>query len=219
MAKKVLLNAFSRKNIGRIGVNKIRATGMVPAVIYGVKEPEALQVKALDLANILNSSTSEHMLVDLEIESEKSGKARRMAVIQDVQHHPIKDTLIHVDFHEVNENMELHIEVPLMGLGEPVGVRTSGGVLETLHRTIKVACLPKDLPEKIEVEISNLGIDDSVCIKDIKLPAGVKAMQDEDIAVFIVHAPKVAEEETPATTAEATEPEVIKEKKEKEEEK
>jgi large subunit ribosomal protein L25 len=128
-----------------------------------------------------------------------------------VQHNPLGGAVLHVDFHAVSQNEVLHASVTIEALGEAAGVKSYGGILEQNIRSLEIECLPKDLPELISVDVSNLNIGDSIHVKDIKLPEGVSAMVDENLTVFHVAAPTV-EEEKPAAEA-PTAPEVIKEKK------
>ncbi|MFH1067758.1 MAG: 50S ribosomal protein L25 [bacterium] len=211
MANRVLLKAARRSETGRKAVKQTRRTGFVPAVLYGGGKSQPLAVDKKDLSNVFHSSTSENILVDLEI---KEDAKKRLALIQDVQHHCLKDFILHVDFQEIDEQKKFHVEVPVIALGEPIGVRTEGGILDHVLRTLKLECLPKDLPDHIEVDISQLQLKQTIHVRDIVLPQGVTALNAKDLSVFIVHEPKVVEEVAPAAAGEAQpEPEVIKEKK------
>jgi len=209
MAKQVKLTAQTRSETGRTAVNKIKSQGFVPAVIYAHNEtPVSLQVSARDIDTLLSHAVGEHVLVDLEI----AGGANRLALIQEVQHHPVTQAVLHVDFHGVSANEEIESSVPVEAVGEAVGVKSFGGLLEQLVRSITIQCLPQDLPDCINVDVSAMGIGDSIHIKDIQLPAGVTAV-DLETTVFLVAEPNVvAEVEAPAAEAPAA-PEVIKEKK------
>ena len=209
MAKQVKLAAQIRTETGRSAVKKIKNLGFVPAVIYSHDEtPVSLQVSARDIDTLLSHAVGEHVLVDLEI----AGGANRLALIQEVQHHPVTQAVLHVDFHGVSANEEIESSVPVEAVGEAVGVKSFGGLLEQLVRSITIQCLPQDLPDCINVDVSAMGIGDSIHIKDIQLPAGVTAV-DLETTVFLVAEPNVvAEVEAPAAEAPAA-PEVIKEKK------
>jgi len=210
MAKQVKLTAQTRSETGRIAVNKIKSQGFVPAVIYAHNEtPVSLQVSARDIDTLLSHAVGEHVLVDLEI----VGGANRLALIQEVQHHPVTQAVLHVDFHGVSANEEIESSVPVEAVGEPVGVKSFGGLLEQLVRSITIQCLPQDLPDCINVDVSAMAIGDSIHIKDIQLPTGVTAV-DPETTVFLVAEPNVAAEaETPAAAEAPAAPEVIKEKK------
>jgi len=213
MAKQVKLAAQVRSETGRTAVNKIKSQGFVPAVIYAHNEkPVSLQVGARDIDTLLSHAVGEHLLVELEI----AGGANRLAIIQEVQHHPVTQAVLHVDFHGVSADEEIESSIPVEAVGESVGVKSFGGILEQLVRQITIKCLPKDLPEVINVDVSALKVGDSLHVKDLPLPAGVTAV-DTDVTVFLVAEPNVAAE-APATEAAAA-PEVIKEKKPAAEEK
>ena len=183
----------------------------MPAVIYGGKdEPQPLQVAERDIRKLLSHAIGENILVDLEIED--AGKTTsRMALIQEVQHHPLGGGVLHVDFRAVSRDQKITAEIPVEPTGEANGVKNFGGILEQMIRAIEVECLPQNLPEIITVDVSGLGIGDTIHIKHIILPEGVEAIQDADLTVFIVAAPNV-EEAAPAAEA-AAQPEVLKEKK------
>lgn len=209
MSERAKLKAASRVNVGRIAIKKTRKEGLVPAVLYGAGKSEPLQINRIELANMLNSSTTENIIVDLEMDGGKN----RMALLQEIQRDHIKDTVTHVDFHEISEAEKLYVEVPVIEVGEAVGVKTGGGVLDHVLRTLSVECLPKDLPTQIAVDVSGLDIDQSIHVGDITLPEGVTVTNNKELAVFIVHAPKTEEEVAPEATDQPQSPEVLKEKK------
>jgi large subunit ribosomal protein L25 len=216
MAKQVKLSASARTQIGGSVRNKLKSEGLIPAIIYGGKEESLpVQVGARDLSNILAHALGENILVELEIDN-AGKKANRMALIQEVQHEPLTGSIVHVDFHAVNMNEALHTSVPIEPQGEPIGVKSYGGILEQSLRSLEIKCLPKDLPEVIYVDVSALNVGDSVHVRDLALASGVEALEDADLTVFLCAAPTVAAEPEPAAAAGATpaQPEVIKEKKE-----
>lgn len=212
MAKQVKLSAQTRPQAGRSAVKKLKAQGIVPAIIYGGKEKaQTLQVSSREINTLLSHAVGENILVDLEI-SDAGKTVNRLALIQEIQHAPLGGAVLHIDFHAVSQNEILHAHIPVEALGEALGVRSFGGILEQSMRKLEVACLPKDLPEIVRVDVSNLNIGDSVHIKHIMLPAGVTAIADPELTVFHVAAP-VVEEVKPVEEAAPTSPEVIKEKK------
>jgi large subunit ribosomal protein L25 len=212
MAKQVKLSAQTRPGSGRSAVNKIKAQGSVPAVIYGGKEkPQNLQVSSRDIKVLLSHAVGENILVDLEI-TDGGKTSSKLALIQEIQHAPLGGAVLHVDFHAVSQNELLQASIPVEALGEAAGVKSFGGILEQNMRQLEVKCLPKDLPEIISVDVSNLNIGDSIHVSDIKLPEGVTAVPDASFTVFHVVAPTV-EEVKPAAAEAPTAPEVIKEKK------
>lgn len=212
MAKQVKLNAEPRTNVGRSAVRKLRARGLIPAVIYGGKnEPQALQVAAREINAMMSQASGENVLVELEIAGEDSS---RTALVQEVQHSPVGGEIRHVDFHAISMDQMIQAEVPLEPTGIAVGVKTFGGLLEQSLRSLAIECLPGDLPDRITVDVSQLNIGDSIHVRNIQLPPGVTARVQPDLTAFSVVAP-VVEEEAPVAEAEAAaaEPEVITEKK------
>jgi len=216
MAKQVKLSVSARAHVGGTVSNKLKRDGLIPAVIYGGKEPPVpLQVGARDISTLLSRARGENILVELEIEN-AGAKSSRMALIQEVQHAPLSGGIVHVDFHAVNMNEVLHTSVPIESRGEPMGVKSFGGILEQSLRSLDIECLPKDLPEVLSIDVSGLNIGSSIHVRHIMLPEGVKALDDADLTVFLVAAPAVVEVVAPvaAAAAPAAQPEVIKEKKE-----
>jgi large subunit ribosomal protein L25 len=212
MAQQVKLKAQKRTVIGRNAIKNIKKEGLVPGVVYGSQaQPMALQVDGRELKNVLAHASSEHVLVELEI-MDGSQSTSRLALIQEVQHHPLKRDLLHVDFHAVSATEKITSEVPIEALGEALGVRTFGGLLEYSLRSLDVECLPQDLPDIIRIDVTNLNIGESFHVRDIPLPSGVEALTDADLTVVSVVASRVGEEVTPTVEAPTT-PEVITEKK------
>jgi large subunit ribosomal protein L25 len=212
MAQQVKLKAQKRTVLGRNAIKKIKSEGQVPGVIYGSQaEPMALQVEGRALTNVLARASSEHVLVELEI-ADGSQSTSRLALIQEVQHHPLKRQLLHVDFHAVSATEKITSEVPIEAVGEPLGVRTFGGLLEYSLRSLEVECFPQDLPDIVRIDVTNLNIGESLHVRDIPLPSGVEALTDGDLTVVSVVASRVGEEVVETAEAQAA-PEVITEKK------
>jgi len=214
--KSVPLTAYPRTLSRRGGAKKLREAGRIPAVIYGGKtKPQNLEVDRKSLEDLIHHSASENLLVDLTVD--KDAKAKRLALVKEVQHYALTGTVVHIDFHEISETEKVTVMVPVETIGEAVGVKTGGGVLEHVLHKIKVRCLPKDLQEAIHVDVTALEIGKSVHIGDIKPPAGVEILGDKHISVLAVAAPVTEAEEAAATEAAAAvsgEVEMIKEKKE-----
>lgn len=212
MSNQVSLKATRRTAMGRNAVKKVKAAQAVPAILYGQGvDPQPLQVERRAIDTLLAHAVSENILVNLEIED--GGKAAgRLALINEVQHHPVNQAVLHVDFQAVSMNETLVAEVVIEPTGEAVGVKTGGGLLEQSLRSVEVECLPKDLPEMISVDVSNLELGAALHVSDLPALPGVKYLADGEVTVFLVSEPKVTEEAAPTEGA-ATEPEVINEKK------
>jgi large subunit ribosomal protein L25 len=218
--KSVALNAFPRTLGRRAGAKKLRTAGRIPAVIYGRQtKPQSLEVNSKEMENLIHHSISENVLVDLAVKDDT--RPKRLALVQEVQHHALSGNILHVDFHEVAENEKVTIQVPVETTGEAVGVKTGGGVLEHVLFKIKARALPKDLPESITVDVSNLNIGQAIHLGEIPAPPGVEIIGDKNIPVIAVAAPRTEEEEAAEAAAAAAAPgevEMIKEKKEEGEE-
>ena len=214
--KAVALSAFPRTLARRPGAKRLRAQGRVPAVIYGRQaKPQNLEVDRKDLENLIHHSITENLLVDLVVD--KDPRPKRLALVQEVQHHALSGEVLHVDLHEVHENEKVTVMVPVETVGEASGVKNSGGVLEHVLFKVKVRALPKDLPEVIRLDVSHLEIGQSIHIGDIKTEAGIEVLGDKNISVISVAAPiSEAQEaaEAAAAAAAPTDVEMIKEKKE-----
>ena len=210
--KSVPLKAFPRTLVQRGAVKKLRASGRVPATIYGGQhKPQNIEVIHDDIDDLLHHSVSENVLVDLSLENDP--RAKRLALVQDIQHHPLSAKVLHVDFHEVSANEKITVSVPVETTGEAAGVKTGGGSLTHVLLKLKVRSLPKDLPEQITIDVTALEIGKSIHLGDIVPPTGVEILGDKHLTVVAVAAPR-AEEEVVATAAAAGDVEMTKEKKE-----
>ena len=212
--KSVPLKAFPRTQKRRGQVKQLRSSGRVPATIYGRQgAPQNLEINTREISDLIHHSVSENLLVDLSIEND--AQANRLALLQEVQHHPIDGKVLHVDFHEVAENEKVTVSVPVETTGEAAGVKNSGGVLEHVLFKLKVRCLPKDLPEQLLIDVSALEINKTIHIGEITPPAGVEIIGDKKLPVVSVTPPRAEEEVAPTAEAKAAgDVEMTKEKKE-----
>lgn len=214
--KTVPLTAYPRTLARRAGSKRLRSEGRVPAVIYGGQtKPQNVEVNVKDIENLFHHSVSENLLVDLAIE--KDARPKRLALVQEMQHHPLSGKLLHLDLHEVSETEKVTVMVPVETKGEAAGVKTGGGVLEHVLFKIKVRALPKDLPEFLEVDVSHLEIGQSIHLGDIKPPPGVELLGDKKVSVISCAAPITEAQEAAVLEGAAAavgEVEMIKEKKE-----
>jgi large subunit ribosomal protein L25 len=210
MAKQVKLSAERRTVTGRSAVRKLKAQGVIPAVIYGAKDKaEPLQVSRRDINAMLSHASGENILVELEI----AGKSR-LALVQEVQHAPLGGAILHIDFHAISMDEVIQADVPLEPTGIANGVKNMGGLLEHNLRSLAIECLPRDLPDIITVDVSALNIGDAIHVREIRLPNGVTTRVQPDLTAFSVLAPTVEEEPVAAEVDAAAGPEVIREKKE-----
>lgn len=213
--KSVNLTAYPRAATRRAAVKKVRKSGRVPAVIYGrFNPPQNLEINEKEIEDLIHRSVTENVLLDLAVADDP--KPKRLALVQEVHHHPLSGRVLHVDLHEVVESEKVTITVPVETVGEAVGVKTDGGVLEHVLFKLKVRALPKDLPEFIEVDVTQLELGKSIHIGELKAPEGVEILGDKKIVVISVATPRTEAQEAAEEAAAAgpIEPEMIKEKKE-----
>jgi large subunit ribosomal protein L25 len=201
-------------------MKRLRDKDLVPGVVYGGKEqapdgaPNAMNITMSrpELAEVLHDARGGNVLINLKV-AEAGATKNRLALIKEVQQHPTTDQILHVDFHEISTTEKLRTSVPVRVIGEPIGAK-EGGVLEFVMRELRVECLPKDLPEAIDINVEALAIGQAIQVSAVIAPAGVTLLDNKDQPVLTVAAP-MAEEEVVAAPVEgaAAEPEVITAKK------
>jgi large subunit ribosomal protein L25 len=195
------LNAEFRDSQGKGASRRLRKSGKTPAILYGGKrDPRALTVDMSKLQQALENEKFYSSIVSLKV-----GDQTQAAVLRDLQRHPFKNQIVHADFQRVLEDEPIRMLVPLHFLNQESapGVKTEGGMVSHLKNELQIECLPKDLPEYIEVDIGALRLNQALKISDVKLPAGVASVelqQGKDTNVVSIHAMR-AEEETPAAAA------------------
>lgn len=198
MAKILDLNAEPRTAAGYRAVNRLRKAGTVPAALYGRKTaPAQLQVHGKTFSKLLESSASDNILVSLKI---AGASGDQLALVQEVQHDYLKGGILHIDFHAVAHDEEIHAHVPVTVAGEAPGVKF-GGLVEVIHHDLEVRCLPKDLPEVITIDVSGLQLNGSIHVGEIKLPEGVRTRLGADVVIVHCSEPKVEAEPEPAAAA------------------
>jgi large subunit ribosomal protein L25 len=198
MSQRSTLQVAPRKRSGTGALKRLRREGLVPAVVYGKKFDNInLKVNAKEIRDLLARSTSEHILVDLQIE----GAGQQLALIQDVTHNPLSGNIVHIDFHAIKEDEKIHARVPVRLTGESAGVKL-GGLLEQQIHTLEISCLPKDLPEAIVYDVSHLNTGDFVHINELPFPEGVQPKLSGDVIAIHIAAPRVSAEPVAAPAAE-----------------
>jgi large subunit ribosomal protein L25 len=219
----ITVRAESRSDFGKNASRRLRHKGMVPAVVYGGKggnlsvvvDPKALQ-------RVLRSEAGRNAILKLEI----VGEGSTSAILKSWQVDPIRESFLHADFYRIAMDVALRVTVPIAVKGEARGVKTDGGILEIVVRLIDVECLPGDIPEKIEVEVSELGLNESIRVSDLPITNKVKVLNNPDQVVLhvvsvkeeVVAAPAAAAPaEGEAAAAPPAEPEVLKKGKKEEE--
>lgn len=204
MATTATITARSRDGRGKGAARQTRRDGRIPGVLYGHGEDSVpLSVDAHELQKLVHAISIENTIVDLDLGSGEPYKV----LIRELQRHPFRDEFVHIDFFHVAMDEKIQVEVPIVLVGTPTGVKNKGGVLDHQLRELEVFCLPGSIPEKIELDVSDLDIGDSIHVSDIQLP-DVEILTELDRAVVAVLAPTVMEVEEVAEEALA-EPEVI----------
>ena len=209
------LNVQVREEAGTRKARAVRRNNFIPAVVYGDKEKTtAIKVDKKEYEHIERLHRGENIIFHLNIMQGEKKLKDYSAIIKDVQHNPVTDATLHIDFNRISLTKEIEVKVPIVAKGESAGVKQEGGSLDHLLWELEVICLPTKIPHHIEYDISNLKLNDSVHVKDLKLPEGVKTEHDPNAIVFTISPPmkEVSAEEAAAEGA-PTEPEVMKEKK------
>jgi large subunit ribosomal protein L25 len=213
----VVIKAEKRNEVGKNAAGRLRRQGFVPAILYGQSVGNvSLTLKKKEIIDILKSGTGENTIFGVAFDSEK-----REVMIKEVQINPISDELTHVDLIQISMDKPVRVSVPVELLGEAVGIKSEGGIIDFLMRELDIECLPRDIPEAIKVDISNLHLHQSIKVQNLDLPAGVKVFNDPHAAVVVISSPE-KEAAPPAEEviepAEMKEPEIIKKERKKEEE-
>jgi large subunit ribosomal protein L25 len=220
------LKAQIREEIGKESVKKLRRQKFIPAVVYKGKNSQNIKIAEQDFFDIIHTKAGENVIVNLHVAADaihkekssvKTSKKVRTAIIKEIQYHPIRGNVLHIDFNEISLTEVLTVKVPIAAKGEAEGIK-EGGVLEHILWEIEIECLPTQIPESIPVDVTPLKIGDSILVKDLQIPEGIKVLSDPEATVITLAAPHVEEMEEVKPEEEIAEPEVIMEKKPKEEE-
>lgn len=207
MRKDITIAAESRDSRGKNAARRLRATGSVPAVLYGAGgEPQAVSVSPKELTKILNSKTGHNTIFNLG----QAGQEPTPVMIIDWQYDPIKDNLLHVDLKRIDLTRRLHVKIPVVTQGDPRGVKVQGGLLEIVTREIEIDCLPDDIPQQFTVDVTEMLIGQSVRASDIPLSGSMKLLSPGDAVIAHVVSLKAETAETAEGAAGTPEPEVIK---------
>ncbi|MCS6886100.1 MAG: 50S ribosomal protein L25/general stress protein Ctc [Acidobacteriota bacterium] len=214
MISDIIVKAVVRTKTGSAESRRLRRRGLIPATVYGDhKAPVSVAVEAKQITFILRSESGHNTIFKLQTED----KETTTVIIKDWQLDPVKGKLIHADFYRVSMTEKTRVKVPIHLVGEPFGVKNEGGLLDHPIREIEIECLPTEIPEHIDVDISRLRIGDHIYAKDVKLPAGIRLLTSPEQAIAAILGHRVSEALTTATS-EPAEPEVIKKGKVEKEE-
>ena len=201
--EKIDLQASLRETVGNGPARVLRQAGRIPAILYGRNtEPVLLSVDSKELEQILGKGSFGQFILNLVIQNGK--KVTKAAMIKELQTHPVSGQLIHIDFYEIDMKRQIKVMVPVVTTGKSIGVE-EGGMLNIVRRELEVFCLPGDIPESFEIDISEMTIGDSVHLEDVPLGDNVEVVSDVNYTVVTVLSPKVEEEEVPEEDEEGLE--------------
>ncbi|HEY6089530.1 MAG TPA: 50S ribosomal protein L25/general stress protein Ctc [Gemmatimonadaceae bacterium] len=216
----VSFSATAREGTGKGSARTLRRQGQVPAVIYGHgRDPQPLALNARDLDKLLSHIQAESTVIEVTV-----GGHTAKTLIREIQRHPIKRQILHVDFQALVAGEKVTVSIPIVLNGVPEGVRLEGGVLDQTLRELEIEVDPSNIPDHAELDVTNMVIGDSLHVSDIKLPEGVEILDDPETSVAVLAAPRAVIEEVAATpeavegeAGAVAEPEVIGRGKEDEE--
>ena len=211
------LNATPRSSSGKGPARTLRSAGQIPGVVYGhARDPQPLTLDTREFEKLLSHIAAESTVIELSL-----GGHTTKTLIREIQRHPFKRQILHVDFQELVAGEKVTVNIPIVLIGVPEGVRTSGGVLDQTLRELSIHVDPSAIPDHIEVDVTGLIIGHSIHVSELKLAEGIEVMTESEASVCVVAAPRAVVEETAAATEPAeggAEPEVIGRGKEAEEE-
>src|SRR6266480_1541720 len=207
----VSFSATARSTTGKGAARSLRSRGQVPAVIYGHgRDPLPLSLNARDLDKMLGNIQAESTVIEVTVDGQTA-----KTLIREIQRHPIKRQILHVDFQALVAGEKVTVSIPIVLTGIAEGVRLEGGVLDHTLRELEIEVDPSNIPDHVELDVTNMVIGDSLHVSDIKLPEGVEILDDPETSVAVLAAPRAVIEEAPAAEAVegaaegAAEPEVI----------
>jgi large subunit ribosomal protein L25 len=214
---RINIKTIKRQETGKGAARTLRRNNMIPAVFYRGGSSIPIKFSKKELSQFINKTAGEQVMVTLQFEDGES----RLALLKDYQVDPFKSELLHADFFEVSLTEKVKVTVHITPVGEPIGVKRDGGILQHLFREIEVECFPDKIPGRIEIDISGLEIGQSYHVSDLQLGEEIKVLTDPEEVIFNIIAP-IVEEVAPAEVAapeiEPAEPELIKKGKKEEEE-
>jgi len=219
----ILVDAKSRADRGKNAARRLRASGRIPAIVYGGKKDAlAVSVDPKTLLRVLRSESGRNTILSLDL----GDAGRASAILKSWQVDPVNEKFIHADFYRIAMDVAIRVKIPILAKGEARGVKVDAGILEVIMRELEVECLPGDIPERIEVDVTDLGLHGAIRVSELKVSDKVKVLDEAD--QIVVHVVSVKEEAAPVAAAPAegeaaapaaapAEPEVMKKGKKEEE--
>lgn len=193
--KEIPVAAVARSKTGKGAARQARLAGNIPGIVYGPEiKPQSLTITEKEFRAAVKAAGGESAIYTLQV----SGKENKV-IIREMQRHPITSRVMHVDFHAISMNKPIHISLPIHFVGDPIGVKTDGGIMQTTMRELSIACLPKNIPEHFELDTTELRIGDSIHVRDLSIP-DIEILNEPQRTVVVISAPTIAK-----TTAEEAE--------------
>lgn len=212
----VQLSASPRDTVGKGAARSLRSAGKIPAVIYGhAREPQSLAVPTREFEKLLERVSAESTVIELDV-----GGAVARTLIREIQRHPFKKQILHIDFQELVAGEKVTVSVPIVLVGTPEGVRLSAGIMSQVLSELSILVDPVNIPRRIEADVTHLTIGHSLHVSDLTAPDGVEILDEPESTIAVVSAPKAVEETAPVAEAVEgeAEPELIRKTKDEEEE-
>jgi len=189
----IQLDSKKRTTTGKGSARKLRSIGRLPVILYGPEtNPIMLSIDYKQLRKTLRGKSAENIIFDLRVDSNGENHSKRV-MIKEMQKDPVTRDYLHVDFYEISMEKELEVDIPVYLVNTPIGV-SEGGILEHIRRELKILCMPENLTDKIEIDVSGLNIGQSIHVEDITFPPGLKSIEDGDLTIATVGAPTIEEE-------------------------
>lgn len=212
MRLEAVVAAQPRESRGKNEARRTRMAGLIPAVVYGAfKDPVSVSVNPKDITRIIRGKSGHNSIFDIDI----AGIERTPVIVADEQYEPIKGRLLHIDLRRIDLTRKLRVSVPIHVTGEAKGVKQQGGVLDVVTRTVEIECVPDDIPNQFDVDVTELMIGDAIRVSELPVKEGVKVMAAGD--AVIAHVVGIKEEAVAEPAVAAVEPEVAKKGKKEDE--
>jgi len=187
--RQLALAAHVRENRGKGAVRKLRKNNQLPAIFYGpLTDPIMLTVDYPELTRITSQGKGENIILDLQIKSDH-GEETRKAMIKELMVDPVNGAYLHADFYEIYMDKEITVDIPVALVNTPIGVTEGGGFLQTIRRELSVSCLPDNLIDSLEIDVSKLEVGDSIHIRDVEFPEGITCSEEGHLTVVVLSAP------------------------------
>jgi large subunit ribosomal protein L25 len=202
MIENVQVEVEPRSETGKNHNRRLRSSGRIPGIVYGMDRPAvSVAVLARRIEEVLRLETGRNTIFNLVLNGDE--KKKRAVMIREIQRDPVTENMVHLDFVRVDLTKPVHVNVPVNLVGTPEGVKNEGGVIDFVNRVVEIECLPADIPDKLDVDVSELHIGQNVSVSDIAADEKIKFLTDTDSILAVVMAPRVEVEAAPTEEEEA----------------